>query len=182
MILGLFIGANQFRGGSSDHSQGAGEVSSRGSSGRGSSGGGSSRPLPKPRTPLTFLSRRLPPAARSTRPAQPPPAPPLRPLPHRGRSANRAGAHRGIRLCTGRNTAAICSDRPGRLVLPRALWLAPRLGAGLTFSVDCRGRGGERALRLRTSISLTPWILAERCRAWHLEDAHKCVDDILSFR
>ena len=44
------------------------------------------------------------------------------------------------------------------------------------------GRGGERALRLRTSISLTPWILAERCRAWHLEDAHKCVDDILSFR
>lgn len=180
---GILIGANQSRGGSSDRSQGAGEVSSRGSSGRGSSGGDSGRRLRKPRAPLTFLSRRLPPAARSTRPAQQPPAPPLRPLPLRGRSANRAGAHRGICLSPGWNTAAIFSDLPGRLVLPRALWLAPRLGAGLTLGVDARVRGqgkGSAPAHFHLPHSLDP--LAERCSAWHLEDANKCVDDILSSR
>ena len=148
-ILGfsLFLSGNPSKG-QSDHSQGAGVVSSRGSSGRASSGR-----FCKPREPLTLLNRRRPPAARPTPPTQRPPAPPLRPLPRCGRPANRARARRGTCLCSGLNAGAIFSDSPGRLGLPRALWLAPLLGAGPTFDLDLCVRGWLCRLRLRTSIA-----------------------------
>lgn len=143
----LLLSGNPSKG-QSDHSQGAGVVSSRGSSGR-----GSSRRFCEPQEPLTLLSRRRSPAARPAPPAQRPPAPPLRPLPRRGRPANRARARREAYLCSGLNAGAIFSDRPGRLGLPRALWLAPLLGVGPNFDLDLCVPAWLCRLRLRTSIA-----------------------------
>lgn len=71
--------------------------------------------------------------------------------------------------------------RGGGCCLAPSGWLRD-WGRGSLFVWTAVRGGGGRALRLRTSISITPWILAERCSAWRLEDANKRVDDILSSR
>lgn len=93
-----------------------------------------SRRLREPRAPHSpSAAARLPPAARPAGPAPLPGAPPLRPLRRRGRPTNRARARRSVsfRSASGRPRAISRAAR-GRLEPPRALWLAPLLGAGLT--------------------------------------------------
>lgn len=74
-----------------------------------------------------------PSAARPGGPAQPPWAPPLRPLPRRGRQTNRVRARRGASFSSAsERPGAIFSGRTGGLGPPRTLWLARLMEAGLT--------------------------------------------------
>lgn len=124
------------------------------------------RPVPGMRgegrtpTPLTFLRRGLPQQHARPGPTQPPLAPPPRPLPRRGRPANRAGARqkappplrlraRALFLPTARGNGGAGRNYLG---LP-CVELPSLLGPGLT--VTQRRVRRAYGLRLRTAVALS---------------------------
>lgn len=160
----------QSQGGSSDHSQGAGEVSYRGSSGRGPQAGAPADPsvnlnaahLPQP--PPTSRSA-LNPAGSA---ASGPPAATVT-LPWEVGQSSRSSSRNLPLHWLEHRSDLLLTARGGGCCL--ALWLAPRLGAGLTFSMDCSARGRGRAAPALTSISITPgsWLSAAVHSAWRTQ-------------